>query len=263
VPTCDGWTAGDLLWHLGEVQHTWAHVVAGAGADDVVVPDRPGDPAALRTFVATAGTELLAALAARPADAPAWSGQPGSRHPGSRYPDSGRPDGGTPAWVARRQAHEALVHRVDAELTAGLDVRPPAVEVAVDGVDEVLGVFVDGATSRGTFTPDGATVALRTTNAPGTWRVELRRFAGVGPQNGEAVHLDAAAVARVPDDDPRPAELLVAGRAWDLDRWLWGRGPTDVLDVDGDQALLARLRRLLADATRVGSCGDGGRPWRG
>jgi hypothetical protein len=34
VPTCDGWPAGDLLWHLGEVQHTWAHVAAGAGADE-------------------------------------------------------------------------------------------------------------------------------------------------------------------------------------------------------------------------------------
>lgn len=235
VPSCDGWTAGDLLWHLGEVQHFWAHVAAGAPGDDVVAPARPADDVALRRFVATAGTELLAALAARPADAPAWSWHP---------------DGGTLAWVARRQAHEALVHRVDAELTAGLEVRPPAVEVATDGVDEVLGVFVDGVPAWGTFAPDGVAVDLRATNAPGAWRLELGRFAGAHPVSGEAVGLDAAAVARVGEDDPRPAELLVVGRAWDLDRWLWGRGPVDALDVDGDPAVLTRLRRLLADATQ-------------
>ncbi|GEN80681.1 maleylpyruvate isomerase N-terminal domain-containing protein [Actinotalea fermentans] len=235
VPTCEGWTAGDLLWHLGEVQHFWAHVAAGASGDDVVTPDRPEDEAALRRFVATAGTELLAALAARPADAPAWSWHA---------------DGGTLGWVARRMAHEALVHRADAELTAGLVVRPPAVEVAVDGVDEVLAVFVDGVPSWGTFAPDGVAVALRVTNASGAWRLDLGRFTGVGPDSGTAFDLDAAAVTRVPDDDPRPAELLVAGRAWDLDRWLWGRGSADVLEVDGDPAVLARLRRVLADATQ-------------
>jgi len=235
VPTCDGWTAADLLWHLGEVQHFWAHVAAGASEDEVVVPDRPADDVALRRFVATAGTELLAALAERPADAPAWSWHP---------------DGGTLAWVARRQAHEALVHRVDAELAAGIDVRPPAVDVAADGVDEVLGVFVDGVPAWGTFTPDGVAAVLRTTNAPGAWRLELGRFAGEHPVSGEAVGLDAAAVTRVSEEDPRAAELLVVGRAWDLDRWLWGRGPTDALDVDGDPALLARLRQLLKDATQ-------------
>lgn len=235
VPSCDGWTAADLLWHLGEVQHFWARVAAGEAGDDVVPPARPADDVALRRFVATAGTELLAALAARPADAPAWSWHP---------------DGGTLAWVARRQAHEALVHRVDAELTAGLVVRPPGAEVAVDGVDEVLRVFVDGVPEWGAFTPDGVAVVMRATNAPGAWRLELGRFAGAHPVSGEAVGLDAAAVTRVSEDDPRPGELLVVGRAWDLDRWLWGRGPVDALEVDGDPAVLARLRQLLRDATQ-------------
>lgn len=235
VPSCDGWTAGDLLWHVGDVQHFWAQVAAGAEQGDVVQAERPQGDVALRTFVATAGTELLAALAARPAGTRAWSWHP---------------DGGTLGWLARRMAHEALVHRVDAELTAGLDVRPPAAELATDGVDEVLAVFVDGVPSWGTFVPDGSAVALRTTNGPGAWRLELGRFAGVEPSGGAAFDLDAAAVARVADDDPRPAELLVAGRAWDLDRWLWGRGGVEPLEVDGDGALLARLRRLLADATQ-------------
>lgn len=235
VPTCDGWTAADLLWHLGEVQHFWAHVAAGAQREDVVAPPRPDGDVALRRFVATAGTELLAALAARPADAPAWSWHP---------------DGGTLAWVARRVAHETLMHRVDAEVTAGLVVRPPAVDVAADGIDEVLGVFVDDVPTWGRFTPDGVSVAIRSMNSAGAWRLALGRFVGIRRGEPEVVDVDAAAVERTSDDDPRPAELLVVGRAWDLDRWLWGRGPVDPLDVDGDPAVLARLRQLLRDATR-------------
>lgn len=235
VPSCAGWTAGELLWHLGEVQHFWARVAAGESGDDVVTPARPDDEVALRRFVATAGTELLAALAGHPADGAVWSWHP---------------DGGTVAWVARRQAHEALVHRVDAELTAGRDVRPPAVELAVDGIDELLGVFVDGVPRWGAFTRDGVDVALRVTNGLGAWRLGLGRFTGVRPSTGAAVDLDAAAVERVGEDDARPADLLVAGRAWDLDRWLWGRGPIDPLRVDGPPELVARLRALVAEATQ-------------
>src|SRR5665647_3398698 len=37
VPSCDGWLADDLLWHLAEVQHFWAVVAAGAPGDDGVL----------------------------------------------------------------------------------------------------------------------------------------------------------------------------------------------------------------------------------
>lgn len=239
VPSCDGWTAADLLWHVGEVQHHWARVAAGAAGDAVVPPERPDDDVALRRLVATSGTELLTALADRPADAPAWSWHP---------------DGGTVAWVARRMAHEALVHRVDAELTAGLDVRPPSVALAADGVAEVLAVFVDGVPPWGTFTPDGEIAVVRCTNAPGAWRLDLGRFTGTGPESGRELDLDAASVSPVADGDAAArvvgARLDVAGRAWDLDRWLWGRGPDDPLDVTGDRALLERLRALLSEATQ-------------
>ena len=235
VPSCPGWVASDLLFHLGEVQHFWARVASGAAGDDVPDPERPADVVGLRRFVATSGTELLAALVDRDPEAPAWSWHP---------------DGGTLRWVARRQAHEALVHRVDAELTAGRDVRPPSVELAADGVDEVLRVFVDGVPPWGTFAPDGVGVTVRCTNAPGAWRLDLGRFVGISPESGSAYDLDAASVAVVADDDPRPAELLVAGRAWDLDQWLWGRGPVEALDVDGSPELLERLRALLRDATQ-------------
>ncbi|EYR63139.1 hypothetical protein N866_02555 [Actinotalea ferrariae CF5-4] len=257
VPTCE-WTAADLLWHVAEVQHHWAAVVRGAHGEAVVAPERPSDPADLRTLVATAGTELATALAdARPDDA-AWSWHE---------------DGGTVAWVARRQAHEALVHRVDAELTAGRAVTPPTVELAVDGVDEVLHVMLDGVPAWGTFTPDGVTVRLECSDVDAAWLLRLGRFTGTGPESGTAYDLDAAAVERIgaasvgaPDDPdapdaPDPVEavdpgtdpaLVVRAPAWHLDLWLWGRGGPEGFEVSGPGGadLVERLRLLLADATQ-------------
>lgn len=234
VPSCPGWSVADLLWHLGEVQHHWAQVAAGQPGDDVLAPERPDDPAELPALVATSGTELLGALSGRDPATPCWSWHP---------------DGGSLGWLARRQAHEALVHRVDAELAAGLDVRPPSVELAEDGVDEVLDVFVSGVPSWGTFAADGSTVRLECTNAPGAWLVRLGRFAGTGPESGKVFDLDAADVVRLPAGERPDADLVVAARAWDLDRWLWGRGPAEVV-VTGASDLEARFRALLVEATQ-------------
>jgi uncharacterized protein (TIGR03083 family) len=231
VPSCAGWTAADLLWHLGEVQHLWAEVARGAAHDDVVPPDRPDDVASLRKLVATSGTELLGALADRePADE-CWSWHP---------------DGGSIGWLARRQAHEALIHRVDAELTAGVDVRPPAKKLALDGVDEVLRVFIGGVPDWGEFAPDGQRVLLTSTNLPGRWALELGRFTGTGPESGNAHDLGAALLV----DGSADADAEVAGHAWDLVLWLWGRGGTEHLGITGRTDLVDRVRALAAEATQ-------------
>lgn len=233
VPTCTGWTAADLLWHLGEVQQSWAEVAAhgpeGGEPPEVARPDADD----LATSAATAGTALLAALSRRGPSEPCWSWHE---------------DGGTVGWVARRQAHEALVHRVDAQLTAGVEVTPPAVELAADGVDEVLRVMVDGVPAWGTFTPDGVTVRLVAENAGASWVLALGRFTGTSPGTGTAYDLDAAAV--LAEDDGGSDDLVVTGHAWDLDLWLWGRSGAAPLTVEGDPAVLERLRTLLAEATQ-------------
>ncbi|GGC16689.1 maleylpyruvate isomerase family mycothiol-dependent enzyme [Cellulomonas carbonis] len=235
VPTCD-WTVADLVWHLGEVQHFWARVVAGADLDAYVDPVRPPDDD-LRDFAATAGTELLAALASRRPDDVTWSWHE---------------DGGTVAWAARRQAHEALVHRVDAELAAGRPVTPPTAELAADGVDELLRYFVHGAPSWGDFTPDGVTVRLEATTTGDVWTLALGRFTGTSPTSGTHHDLDAAAL--LAEDDGGVDDLVVRGSGWDLDRWLWGRGDAAALELAGDpariDALASRLRALVADATQ-------------
>jgi hypothetical protein len=239
VPTC-AWSAADLLWHVAEVQHHWAAVVRGAHGEGVVAPERPAGLGALRELAATAGTELATALAEAAPQDRAWSWHE---------------DGGTVAWIARRQAHEALVHRVDAELTAGVAVTPPTPELAADGVDEVLHVMVDGVPPWGTYTADGVVVRLECSNVPAAWLLRLGRFTGTGPESGTVYDLDAAAVERVPDPEGSSEvepDLVVRAPAWELDLWLWGRGGTDGFDVrgPGGAALLERVRQLLAEATQ-------------
>lgn len=57
------------------------------------------------------------------------------------------PDSPTPTWFAadqtvafwiRRMAQETVVHRIDAELAAGLPVTAVPEDLAIDGIDEVL-----------------------------------------------------------------------------------------------------------------------------
>lgn len=236
VPSCDGWTAADLLWHLTEVQHAWAEVVtSGRPMDELPARERPADAELLATAPAS-GTALVLALAERSPAEPCWS-----------WHD----DGGTVGWLARRQAHEALIHRVDAELTAGIAVAPPTVEIAVDGVDELLRVMVDGVPDWGVLTPDGIRVRLTCTNSDAAWDLALGRFTGTGPESGTVYDLDAAAVSDVvAGDGEAGADLVVRASAWDLDRWLWGRGDASALEVTGERALLERLRALVTDATQ-------------
>lgn len=132
VPSCPDWDAADLLWHLGEVQHWWHHVISTRPAppEDYPEPERPATYDELLAFFDEWHARFTDVLAvADPADA-AWSW-------------SARADHQDVAFTYRRQAHEALIHRLDAELAAG-QVTPLPVDLAADGVDEALDVMYGG-----------------------------------------------------------------------------------------------------------------------
>ncbi len=72
----------------------------------------------------------------------------------------------TTGWVARRMTHEIAVHRIDAQRTAGPGaVTPIASPLAVDGIDELLDVFVGPSNPA---SPGRAMAAdkVETTNSP-------------------------------------------------------------------------------------------------
>ena len=233
VPSCPGWDVADLLWHLAEVHGFWAQI-AGRLLQDPTEADDLERPAGseLRAFASSQRAELLDALARRSPTERCWS-----------WADLG----GDIAWVARRQAHEALIHRVDAELAAGVAVGTSDAALAADGVDELLRGFVVGVPAWATWTPDGTTVALACTDVGRRFVLELGRMTGTSPDSGRSYDLDAAELL---DDHAATADVEVAGDAWDLDRWLWGRGQLAELTVAGTRAVLERFRTLVTEATQ-------------
>jgi uncharacterized protein (TIGR03083 family) len=204
VPSCPDWTVRDLLLHTGGV-HRWAATVVREGRTEPIGLEQPYDivdqlPSddALVDWYRTGHAELVATLAAAPADMVCWAFL---RAPSPL------------AFWARRQTHETAIHRVDAELAAGdtPTVAPP--EVATDGIDELLTGFLprgDRLRSNGNWS-----LHVHATDTDTHWLVRIS-------QDGPRVEPVAAA-----------ADRSVSGPANDVYLALWNRTPWDGLDVTG------------------------------
>ena len=231
VPSCPDWSAGDLLWHLGEVQWFWGTIVreklTGEQAEQRK-PPRPAGWAGLLAFYRCASRDLGEALAAVPASARArtWA----QDH--------------TVGFIRRRQAHEALIHRVDAELAAGgrSPMDPP---LSADGVDEVLRIMYGGdVPDWGTFTPGSGTVLrLQATDTGDWWLVSLGRFTGTDP--GDQARYDQPAI-QVTSALGAETAASICGSAADLDCWLWRRPPLIPVERSGDPDVLSAFDSMIA-----------------
>ncbi len=228
VPSCPDWKVADLVWHMAEVQWFWGTVV-GERLQDTDSYERPHRPPDLEVvgFLDTCRRRLVTALEATPPETPLYTWHEADRSAG---------------FVARRQAHEALIHRVDAELAAGT-LTPLDPELAADGVDEVIGVMLTGVPGWASFTPDGHRIRLAVEGGR-SWDLEFGRFTGTSPDTGNTYDLDACDYA--PDDGADP-DAVVSGSAEDLDLWLWGRGPVGPLTVTGHAELADRLREQCVE----------------
>lgn len=232
VPTCPGWTASDLLWHVAKVQWFWGEIVRSGSRspEEYAEPARPQGQAELESFYRVARGGLLAALAAATPETPAWTWSADQ----------------TVGFIRRRQAHEALVHRVDAELAAG-ERTPLDPLLATDGVDEVLRVIHGGRPPWAAFVPDaGRTVRLTATDTGRWWLVTPGRFRGVRPEHGERYDEPALDVAGDPGGEPAAAASW-HGTAADLDLTLWNRPPLGVVERAGDPEALAALDAVVGE----------------
>lgn len=233
VPTCPDWNADDLLWHLAEVQWFWGTIVReGVGPDEAETqkPSRPDSRPALMAFFLSASGDLGKALAsARPHDhAWTWS------------------DDKTAGFIIRRQAHEALIHRVDAELTAGERRSLMDPVLSADGADEVLRIMYGGdPPAWGTFTADpAATLRIQASDSGDSWFVRLGQFTGTDPEDGKAY--DQAGIDIATADPGADAAATLRGNADDLDCWLWQRPVDTPLERAGDRDVLGRFDQLIA-----------------
>ena len=226
VPSCPGWTVADLTRHVGEV-YLHKTLAMREGAEPEPWPPKELADEEPLGLLDRAYAGLRAEFAARkPAD-PA----------GSWY----TPDQTVGFWI-RRMAQETVIHRIDAELGAGQPVAPVPDDLAVDGVDELLKVFVAyGVAEWGSYFADilagspGRTYAVRTEGA--AWR--MRTGPGVF-----AVEDGAGDVA---------ADVTVSGPPAALLRWVWNRqsaGEPGGVTVEGAPEALEELRRCIVVATQ-------------
>lgn len=226
VPTCPGWTVADLTRHVGEVYlHKTLAMREGVEPETFPPPGLAGeDPVALldRTYAG-----LRAEFAARkPADpAGAWY----------------TPDQTVGFWI-RRMAQETVIHRIDAELGAGQPVDPVPDDLAVDGIDELLKVFVAfGVAEWGEYFTEvlagspGRTYLVRTDGA--AWR------ARTGPGQFEVT--DGAGDGT--------ADVTVAGPPEAVLRWVWNRespGQPCQVAVQGAPEAVEELHRCIVIGTQ-------------
>lgn len=229
VPGCPEWTAEDLLWHLTGVQAFWAWILQHRpeGPERYQQPERPEHQVLLAAFD-TAHGSLLAALRDAPVEEQAWTWAPKQ----------------TVGFILRRQAHEALIHRVDAEQSVGQHSLPASIDpdLARDGVVEVLEVMYGGCPPWGTITPIDRYLKIAPERSDGSgpepvW-VQLGWFSGTDPDGVDHEGDDLLVV----DDPGVEPDVVIAGPMGAVDQWLWHRTDDWALEVTGDLEVLNRFR---------------------
>lgn len=228
VPTCPAWTAADLLAHVVTVHRFWAAVIgerldaSGVAAYERSRPPLPDGLPALASARSRATEELLAALEGREASEPAWSWFP---------PDQ------TVGFTWRMQTHEAAMHRVDAELAAGLVPGIIGTELAEDGVDHALDAMWAWAPPDAERRDTGC-LELVATDSGRRWRVRTFRWTGTA---WDQPFVDQIGCERFDDGEP---DATVSGPAEALDLLVWGRADQNVTRR-GDQRVLAEFQAML------------------
>jgi uncharacterized protein (TIGR03083 family) len=208
VPSCPGWTVTDLLLHL-VAGDRWARTIAEERSVKRVPNDTPADHpsgAALVPWYRAEAQLLVTALAELDPTTSVWTFCAADR---------------TAQFWRRRRAHEATVHRYDAQLAAGAP-QPIDLPVAVDGIDEFLTVFVPRFPAE--VLAEGTTLHLHCTDAEGEWLL-------TGTAEGVEVGHEHA-----------KGDVAARGGASDLLLYLWGRVPKATLEVFGDAGVLENFR---------------------
>ncbi|GMQ85333.1 MAG: maleylpyruvate isomerase family mycothiol-dependent enzyme [Acidimicrobiia bacterium] len=227
VPCCEDWTVRQLVGHLGEVHRHKELIVR----ERLLEPpeEQIGSPeSGLIEWFEEGAAMLIDTLAAADASTPLWT-----------WHD---PDQTAGFWY-RRMAQETLIHRVDAEQSHGA-VSPIDEELAADGVDEIISVFLTAIPRWGSLDGKDNRICL---SVPGrSWSLEEARFSGTSPVTG-TTYSDLLAFGPT---GPSDNDASVSGGAVPMDLWLWGRGPIEDLTVGGDAALVELLRQAAKEETQ-------------
>ncbi len=199
VPHCPGWNVGELARHLGGI-HRWAVdvLMTGVPGDE---PEGPTDRDELTLWLTEGAAQLLDVLSSTDPQSPTWTFGPKPRL--------------VEFWF-RRQAQETFVHLWDAQGAVGICATSDD-ELALDGIDEVVTMFLPRQFRLERQAPLAQTVALHVSDSPGMTFV----IAGT-----DAAQSPAAAIT---------------GTAPQLLRFLWGRTDIGALRAAGSQTAIDEL----------------------
>lgn len=218
VPWSDRWTIGTVARHVAGTHHVVAEIVRSRPDADfglfstLETPDK-GAPEFAEWF-RSGTTELVEQLKSVPPDEECWSWYPAGR---------------TVGWWARRMAFETVIHRWDADAALQQEFSVPP-EVAADGIDEYLDVFVASSRS-GNNSPAGPTISFECTDRDDRWWLDL------GTQGERTVYTE-----------PRDAAVGLRGPAEQLLLVVWGRvaaASAPGVETVGDPAVLDRWSELV------------------
>jgi uncharacterized protein (TIGR03083 family) len=224
VPSCPGWTMDDLAFHVAEV-YLHKAVVMKTGEWPKQWPP-PGVAEAPRLALLDRCYAQLTGIF-------------GTLGPDAAVPTWFDPDQTVAFWI-RRMAQETVIHRMDAELAAGLPVTAAQDDLAIDGVDEVLKRFLgydDDAVAEmagDRLAVEGGQDAIEVGAGGASWTIR--------PEPGKVTVTDG------PARDPR---ARISGPPDPMLRWLWGRSGTEAaVQLTGDPAWAGYLRRMLVATTQ-------------
>lgn len=219
VPNCPGWTVAELVRHVanGYVNVVLRRLrlpqdlpVQELSAEQPIAALRRCHAALMQEFSARSPNETLAVGA-----------------------------GETVRFWIRRMAHETVIHRVDAEQALSVASAPIPDDLAVDGVGEMLWLFLDYETHA--FLEDYANHlvdwggrSLRVSAGTAGWRVILRA--------------DGAQVQPVTADDG-DVQASIAGEPTAVLLWLYNRVDDQAVRIDGDTHMIGQFRHLLRAGT--------------
>jgi uncharacterized protein (TIGR03083 family) len=217
VPSCPDWDLAKLTTHAGSV-HRWVTRIIDTRATARLSPREvelglPTQRTGLPAWLAAGASPLRAAIASDPST-PAWTWAPG----------------GTVGWWARRMLHETTVHRIDVELSLGLEPEV-APRVAVDGVEEFLTNLPAFAGDNIKGLPVGDSLHLHATDAPGEWTIRVT-------DDGFSWHPEHAKAAVAVRGSATDLLLLMYGRRRPLD--------TERFETFGDLAVAERWAAATA-----------------
>ncbi|WP_431874382.1 maleylpyruvate isomerase family mycothiol-dependent enzyme [Amycolatopsis sacchari] len=219
VPSCPGFTVGEVVRHIGGVYRVaklW--MTEGRAPKDWQRYPAPGQ--SLEDYLRSGFDALMDEFAAHEPDAYAASWWPADR---------------TYGFWWRRMAHETTVHRYDLEDATAEPITDVADDFAVDGIDEVLSAwFAQRLPMLGLSGTITRTVAVH--SGGHHW------IARAGPGVTEAWHCSA--------EEAATADGSVTADPMAMYLWTWGRLPLRNVNWSGDDDAIAQFWSLLRLATK-------------